>query len=199
MAIRNYAITEERYTSKQFFDLVALFDPNYQYELWDGAIIKMPPASMLPSTITARITGLLIFYLMENDIGFLTSAEGAYILSKNHTFAPDVGYISYERQPENIERGFVPQAPDLAVEVVSPSDNTKDVQQKAEIYLAHGTRLVWIIYPVAQKVEIYHINSDGKIQIEEKVITDSLSGKDVLPDLTIAINDIFAMKKSSSD
>lgn len=195
MVVRDYATTE-RYTSKQFSDLVGLFDPNYQYELWDGAIVKMPPASMLPSTVTARITGLLTIYLMKNDIGFLTSAEGAYILSKDHTFAPDVGYISYQRQPENIARGFVPQAPDLAVEVMSPTDNPKSTQNKAQIYLEHGTALVWIIYPVAKKVEVCCFDKGKTMKIEEKTIDDRLSGENILPDLKIAISDILLIKKS---
>ena len=68
---------------------------------------------------------------------------------------------------------------------------------KAQIYLEHGTRLVWIVYPVAKKVEVCRLDIDKTMKIEVKATDENLSGENVLPKFAIEIKDIFAVRNSS--
>jgi Uma2 family endonuclease len=187
--------TEMRYSSQQFFDLKRLFDKTCQYELHSGTIVKMAPSSMMPSVIAARILGYLARHLADHDSGFLTGADGAYVLSDDTTFAPDVGYIAYASQPELLERGFVPNAPDLAVEVLSPTDNPDELRQKANTYLQHGTRLVWLVFPAAQQIDIYQPDTDP----QTLTLDDTLSGVPLLPEFEVRLREIFITRQTDTD
>ncbi|MDQ7025460.1 MAG: Uma2 family endonuclease [Anaerolineae bacterium] len=188
--------SEKHYTKDQFFDLSRFFDMTYQYELREGLIYKMPPPSMLPSMIAARIIVYIGNYLLEHDIGHLTGADGAYELNNDNTLEPDVGFISYENQALAKETGFVPKAPDLAVEVISPYDSKSQTQDKAEVYLSAGTKLVWIVYPKSETVDVCRLTENKTMKITEMTKDDMLSGEDVLPDFTLAIKNVFAVKKT---
>lgn len=81
--------TEQRYTTKQFHDLVQMFDPQYQYELRGGVIQRMTLSNMLLAKVGSRIGFYITAYLLENDLGHLIDASGGYDLSAEDTFAPD--------------------------------------------------------------------------------------------------------------
>lgn len=190
--------TEHRYTTKQFYELVQMFDQHYQYELHGGVIHRMPPANMVPAKIGSRIGFYITTYLIENNLVHLTDASGGYDLSDEDTFTLDVGFLSYERLPEDVEKGFIPHAPDLAIEVVSPSDTKKEVRDKTRKYLTLGTKLVWIVYPKTETVEVCRINEQD-VQFETLSTSHALSGENILPDFTLPIDKIFAAKKSKTD
>lgn len=189
--------SEQHYTTQQFRDLLRLFDPAYQYELRGGVIYKMAPSNMVPSKIGVRIGFYLTAYLLENDLGHLTDAAGGYDLSNEDTFAPDVGFISYKQLPQDVEGGFIPMAPDFAVEVVSPSDKHDAVRDKARKYLELGSRLVWIVYQKAERVEVFQLGSDDTVTLTKKVVDETLSGDPVLPNFKLPVRKIFAVKKPS--
>lgn len=151
---------------------------------------------MQTSVIGMRVGSRIGPYLLSNDIGHLKGADGAYILSEYHVFVPSVGFISYEKLPHTVD-GFVPKAPDLAIEVLSPYDSISQTQHKAEIYLSAGTKLVWIVYPKTETVDVCRLSKNNELQITEMTSDETLSGEDVLPDFTLAIKDIFAVKKSN--
>lgn len=182
-------------TATEFYAQSHQMDELHRYELSEGKIQKSPLGSMQISIIGARIGSLIGMYLLSQDIGHLTGADGAYILSEYDVFVPSVGYISYNRLSHSVD-GFVPKAPDLAVEVISPYDSKSKTQHKAVIYLSAGTKLVWIIYPKSETVDVCRLTENDKLQITEMAIDDTLSGEDILPDFTIAIKDIFAVKKT---
>jgi Uma2 family endonuclease len=77
--------------------------------------------------------------------------------------------------------------PDLAVEVKSPSDSVRQLREKAEYYLQHGTRLVWLIFPAQRIIEVYTLD-----EVEILIEGDSLTGGDVLPGFSMPVADVFA-------
>ncbi len=103
-----------------------------------------------------------------------------------NSLLPDISYSTVRRTM--ITQGSVPTMPDLAVEVQSPSDSIKAMREKAAYYLAHGAKLVWLIYPRKQLVEVYYAN--GEIDIFHA--GEMLSGEDVLPGFTLPVAEIFA-------
>lgn len=158
---------------------------NKTLELIEGEIVEKM-ASFTPSRIAMRIGRLIGNHAEEHDLGYVTGEAGGYILSDENTFNPDVGYISKKRLPEEPDREMN-GPPDLAVEVKSPSDSKRALRRKAEIYLRYGTKMVWLVFPDEQAVEVYVANDD----VKTVGIDGVLGGGDVLPGFTLAVSKIF--------
>jgi len=147
-------------------------------------------SSPLASATAARIGGFLGIYLLQNDIGHLTGADGGYIVS-GERYIPDVAFISYAKQPElSYADGYNPNPPDLAVEVLSPSNDDEKMRIKIQNYLAAGT-LVWVVNLEKQQIEVYRRGQPVQIVGVDRV----LDGGDVLPDFKLAVKDIFATRQ----
>lgn len=82
-------------------------------------------------------------------------------------------------------------APDLAVEVVSPSNRKREMLDKVESYLASGTKLVWLVYPTIKVGDVYRLNDDGSINIRKITVDGTLDGEDVLPGFSLRVSAIF--------
>lgn len=155
------------------------------FELINGEIVEKMP-SYEPSHIAGWILTFINMYLLQNEIGYTTTADGGYILDDDNTLIPDVGYISKARMPEIPDRE-VPTYPDLAIEVMSPTDRKRGLRLKAEKYLSYGTKMVWLVFPDEQQVEVYTPDEDV-IMIG---VDGTLDGRDVLPGFKLAVKDIF--------
>ena len=101
---------------------------------------------------------------------------------------PDVSFISAARMTERALSSYVPLMPDLAVEVVSPSQSLAQVRRKAQTYLRHGAALVWLVDPVARTVEVWRRDSERREVIEPD---GELSGADVLPGFRLPLRQVF--------
>ena len=102
--------------------------------------------------------------------------------------APDVGFISRDRVPGGrLPESFISGAPDLAVEVLSPSETSVDIQQKVRDYFDAGSRLVWLITPQAQTVTVYRADGSARLLRDQ----DALDGEDVLPGFSIPLSGVF--------
>ena len=99
---------------------------------------------------------------------------------------PDIAFVSTERLPENRWKGS-PIPPDLAIEIVSPTDKHYDVTEKALAYLKAGTRLVWVIEPVAKTVMVYRSETDFTVLTRE----DTLTGEDVVEGFACPVEQLF--------
>lgn len=146
--------------------------------------------SFVPSQIAMKIGHLILTYLDTNDIGYVTGSDGGNILSPNTKLIPDVGFISNSRLTE-IPTREVPMLPDLAVEVVSPTDSIRDIQRKALKYLSYGTKMVWVVYPEDQTVDVYRPANDGQAVIKTLDKNDTLSGADILPNFAVNVGQLF--------
>ena len=137
------------------------------------------------SAVAAQISGFLFMYLREHPIGYLTGADGGYRVGEDR-YIPDVAYISKQRQPQPSQEAYNPQPPDLAVEVLSPSDDLHVLRRKVTNYLAAGVT-VWLVLPEERAVEVY-VPGQSVQQLGEK---DTLRGGELLPDFTLPVKDIF--------
>jgi Uma2 family endonuclease len=107
--------------------------------------------------------------------------------------APEVAFVARKRIPaEGVPEGFWLFAPDLAVEVISPSDRFDDVLAKVQDYLHAGTRLVWVLHPRTTAAMVYRAN--GAVQLLQG--HDELSGEDVLPGFRCRVQELFAQVAS---
>ena len=155
------------------------------YEYVKGKLIPMTPPTMEHGEISMSLSLLLGVYIRENQLGRLYPADTDFKLGER-LVKPDVAFVSSERLPENRRQGS-PVPPDLAVEVVSPTDIQYRVIETAFTYLDAGTRLVWVIEPVAKTVTVYRSQTD----IKTLTCEDTLTGEDVVEGFSCQVAQLF--------
>lgn len=178
-------VQTRRYTIEEFEQIVMSpenFDNRLEYI--EGEIVEVV-SSPYPSAVTSRINYWITHYVMQHQNGHITSSDGGYNVG-GERYIPDVGYISKVRQPQLPSRGYIPIAPDLAVEVLSPTDRMEHTRIKLGNYLAAGT-VVWILDPEAKTVEVYTPSQKTSVF----GLKDTLVGGDVLPGFQVPVKDIF--------
>ena len=157
---------------------------NKRLEYIGGDVIEVVSNSYASLT-AARILARLLFYVDEHRLGYVTGADGGYIVS-NKRYTPAVGFISKQKQPDPPRVTWIPYPPDLAVEVLSPSDGPADTRIKVVNYLQAGVT-VWLVAPDHKQVEIF---TPGQA-VRQVGVEDTLDGGDVLPGFQLAVKDIF--------
>ena len=156
-----------------------------RYEYVKGQLIPMAPPTMEHGEISMSLSLLLGVHIQKNELGRLYPADTDFKLG-DRLVKPDIAFVSTARLPEN-KRQASPVAPDLAVEVVSPTDIQYRIVEKALAYLNAGTRLVWIIEPVGKTVTVYRSKTD----IKTFTIDDTLSGEDVVEGFSCQVAQLF--------
>ena len=155
------------------------------YEYVKGKLVSMAPPSMEHGEISINVIRHLDSHVHKHQLGRLYTAETTFQL-EDRFVKPDVAFVSTARLPENRRKGS-PIPPDLAIEIVSPTDKQYDVTEKALAYLKAGTRLVWVIEPVAKTVMVYRSETDFTLLTCE----DTLTGEDVVEGFTCLIVQLF--------
>jgi Uma2 family endonuclease len=171
-------------------DLLAMPEDGNRYELIRGELVSTPMSSYESSDIAAGIVTALRTFAHANRLGRVAGADGAFILVRDpYTVRiPDVSFVRIDRLPRREERRqFLQLAPDLAVEVISPSDSANDVQEKVREYLDHGVQLIWVVHPVQRTVTVYTADRNARVLYED----ETLDGGDILPGFTLTVADIF--------
>ena len=171
-------------------ELFARPDDGRRCELVEGELIPMTPAGARHGAIAFRIARLLDEFVEAHDLGVGGAAEPGFILRREPDVvrAPDVAFVARTRIPATgIPTSYWPFAPDLAVEVVSPSDRLSDVHTKLADYFSAGTRLVWVVEPETRVVYAYRSLHDVQVIGED----DELDGGDVLPGFRCALSRLF--------
>ena len=115
-------------------DLFALPDDDWRRELVDGEIVRMPPTGAAHGVVTARIGSLLHEHVSTRHLGVCCGAETGFVLQRDPDVvrAPDAAFVAAHRIPDTgVPDSYWPFAPDLAVEVVSPSDRLADVRPRS--------------------------------------------------------------------
>lgn len=155
------------------------------YEYAKGELVSMPPPTMEHGGISSNIVTLLNNYARQHQLGRIYTAETTFQVGESGR-KPDVAYLSKERIPDN-ERQASPNPPDLAIEIVSPTDKVYDVTEKALEYLNAGTQMVWVIEPIAKTITVYRSSTDIKTLTQN----DTLTGEEVVEGFQCAVAEIF--------
>ena len=177
-------------------ELLLLSMPDKRTELVRGRLVVREPAGFRHGDIAARVLVAISSYL-ATDRGSRTSgaargrvvaAETGFTLQRNPDTvrAPDVAYVCAERLPSGALVGFADFAPDLAVEVLSPSDRPGEVLSKVADWLTAGTLLVWTIDPERRRAREYR--ADGSDVVLSAA--DYLDGEDVLPGFRVSVSEL---------
>lgn len=165
-------------------------EPGYRSELVRGRVVREPRPAPLHGLLQARIAHRLVAYEEARGGRGAVLAESGFLLAADPPTlrGPDFAYVAAERIPAGgYDQSVWRFAPDLAVEVISPSNRWTEIQEKVSDYLAAGTRLVWVVDAIARTVTVYRQGGEARRLAEG----DELSGADVLPGLRIPLAELF--------
>lgn len=171
-------------------DLLAMPDDGYRYELVRGELIKMAPSGHVHGREGNRVNVSLSMHVYENGLGETYLAETGFMLETNPdlVLAPDVSFVRRERvEVVGDADGYFPGAPNLAIEVIYPTNRCTNAAMKVSEWLAAGTRMVIVVNPRNRTVQVH--TSDGVTELTE---ADTLGGGDVVPGWTMPVADIFS-------
>ncbi|MGI8477144.1 MAG: Uma2 family endonuclease [Thermomicrobiales bacterium] len=169
-------------------EFMAIDEPG-RFDLIDGEVV-VSPSSFKNSKLAFRLGSRVAAFVDPRSLGAVTGADGGYQLwvGRGTVLCPDVGFVGAARVAVQDQGGFFPGPPDLAVEVISPSETGPMVARKVRLYLEAGCRIVWCVYP-DQRTVVVHASGVPPRTLREG---DTLDGGVVLPGLTISVAEIFA-------
>ena len=162
-------------------------------ELIHGKIIEILPGGLAHGHLVGEIASHFIRFDPQHKRGIATVCSGYYSPEDRYTvLSPDAAFKVTEREALPPLDCWVPQMPDIAVEVDSPYESLARLRDKAPLYLRLGAQLVWIVMPETKSVEVWRLGLDGELESEALEEGDALSGEDVLPGFELPLATLFA-------
>ena len=157
-------------------------------ELIYGELIMMSPAGFTHGEIAARFAMFLGNFVEAHNLGVVLAAETGFLIEPPDLVrAPDASFVSKARLPATEWRKYFPGVPDLAVEVTSPDDHKREIAEKVNMWLAHGTISCWVADPASMTVTIYRTGQEPIRLTLQSEITD----EPVLPGFSLPISKVF--------
>ncbi len=171
-------------TAQQLFEM-----PEHErFELVQGELVPMSPPGFDHGCIVLDIAAALREFVQSRKLGLVAVEAGFCVSHDPDTVrSPDVAFVRAERIPSGGVRAFFQGAPDLAVEVISPSDRASEVISKAQDWLQAGCIAVWVIDPETKTVTVYS-NRPQTLFLSEK---DTLVCEELLPGFRLPIAQVF--------
>jgi Uma2 family endonuclease len=186
--------TQERvYTIDDVWRLEqAPLQPTRKYYLIDGELRSKMSPSQLHGEIASEIARRLGNYVIERGLGRVTVEVGYHPPGDRKTvLLPDVAFEGLPRAAQPSRSTYVPYMPDLAVEIVSPSQSLAESRRKAKAYLRHGTALVWLVNPADKSAEVWTATTAGAPQNETIDLDGAFRGGSVLPGFSLPLERVF--------
>ena len=172
-------------------DLLRLYSKGVKGELIRGVLHETMAAGLRHGEIVAALIIAIGVHIRPGRLGRIFGSDSGVLLERDPDTVrePDVAYISAERLPLDIEiSGYCPVAPDLVVEIKSPSDSEQAVDEKATMWLSFGVRMALVINPEARTIRVRQPNLPTVILS----IDDTLDGGEVLPGFSCPVREILS-------
>jgi Uma2 family endonuclease len=143
-------------------------------ELLRGEVVAMSPSGSLHAIVTAALSGILFDYVTRKKLGWVFGAEAGFHIRRDPDTvrAPDVAFVTADRMPAAVPKGFFPGPPDVAVEVLSPNDRASDVLAKVSDWLESGCRKVWVVDPELRSIAVYSPTAEMRVVHVADVLAD---------------------------
>ena len=175
------------------FDRLPLED-GWTFELHEGRLIRMPGPGDDHATISVNFYETLHTFLRGHHLGRLKGTS-CYVLqlpdNTEDLLCPDLSYLTPAHEKIMPKRGsYRAGAPDLVIEIASPNDYRPQMHNKAQIYLQAGVRLLWIVWPNAQIIDVWRPSSLDAPVVTLSIV-DMLDGLDVIPGFACLVQAIF--------
>ena len=177
-------------TADEFYDFCCQNDG--RYELVDGEVVELAPAQRRHGRTASNITTAFNIYCRRTGTGWSEVDVGYTVRSGPDTVrGPDVSLVLGGTTEDEEQRAFISGSPDIAVEVVSPSNTAAEMERKVSEYLAAGSRRVWVVYQATRRnprrVVVHRPDGTANTYTGDDVITD----EELLPGFSLPLADIF--------
>ena len=172
-------------------ELLRLSSQGVRGELIRGVLSETMPTGMKHGAIVVNLVTELLNFVKPRRLGILTASDSGVWLERDPDTVrePDIAFFSAETSPlDEWVHGYAEVVPDLVVEVGSPGDSHRELNDKALMWLSFGTRLVWVVHPDTRTVDAHRANRPVVTLSEAQ----TLDGLDVLPGFTCPVVEIFA-------
>lgn len=167
---------------------MALPKDGRKYELVSGDLAMSPAGGFEHGAIIARLSARLTLHVYQEKLGMTFDGQTGFWMGSGNLRSPDASFLGKARLKGSRPKGFLTGAPDLAVEVLSPSDDPKEVAAKIAEYLENGARLVWLVSPDERTVTVHQNAVSARILHAG----DVLDGGAVVPGFSLPVLDLFA-------
>jgi len=167
-------------------DLMSLPDVGGKYELIEGEVL-VTPAGYSHGDLIANLISRLRPIVIKTSLGRIFPPDVGFWMKRGNLRVPDVSFVTTERLADMIREGegFLHGAPDLAIEVLSPSNTVPAMKKKVAEYFENGCRLVWLVNPQDESVTV--LRPDGS----ETVTTNTLTAEDLIPGFSLEVAELF--------
>jgi Uma2 family endonuclease len=158
-------------------------------ELVRGELVRMPPNGFEHGVIAGQILNHLSSHVGEKGLGLVLAAGTGFQIARDPDTvrAPDVAFVRADRVPAVRTRGFFEGAPDLAVEVVSPTDRAGELLAKVRDWLAAGCHVVWVVDPTPRTISVYRISGETTVL----TAADELTDDEILGGFRLPVAEVF--------
>jgi len=171
-------------------EYMAMPDDDKRYELHEGVLIEQPSAAVIHALIVSLLVMMVGNDIRGQKLGRVFGDNLDYLLGEGIILKPDVSFVAASRVEGGLPNYFH-FAPDLAVEVLSPSNSASEISYKVITYLRYGSRLIWIIDPAQKIVTVHEPGTEGTILSRVLTRDDTLTGGEILPDFRLLVREIF--------
>ena len=164
-------------------------DDGKRYELIRGELVELPQPKPVHGFVSMRVARPLDDFVMAHGLGIVIAPAGFVIeIGPDTVRAPDVAFISWDRLPDGeLPDGYLRTAPNIVVEVLSPSDRPGAVNAKIRLWLDTGAEMVWALHPPTKTVRVCRPNTEDVTLNED----DILNAEPVLPGFSVPVADLF--------
>ena len=177
----------KRYTEKDY----QLLEEGAPFQLINGDLVMSPSLTLKHQTVNGKIFTFISQHLEKNSLGGLCLFYPIdVVLDEKNTFQPDLIYISNERKIE-LHYDRIIGAPDLIIEILSPSTAYYDLKQKKDFYERYGVQEYMIVDPVRHDAEVYSL-IDEKFELQQKELQNGTIHLTTLPGLQIDLQKLFS-------
>ena len=158
-------------------------------ELIDGRIVRMNPIGRSHAYVAANLSMMLNQFVRQHKLGQVLVGEIGIFIQRgpDRIRAADIAFVSTERLAQTTESGYLKTAPELVVEIISPSDRWQDVRAKLEDYFTIGVHRVWIVEPDSRAVLVYRSSTEMRKLSE----SDTVIGEGALDGFSLLVAELF--------
>ena len=171
-------------------DVAAMPETAGRFELVRGELRPMMVPLYDHGFVVIEFGSRLLRFVRERDLGDVVTEVGfVFERDPDTLYLPDIAFVRADRRPSpDARRHHLEMAPDLAIEVLSPSNTANEIAEKVETYLRAGVRLVWLVNPTRQTVTVHTPDHVARTLFA----ADTLDGGDVLPGFSVRVGELFA-------
>ncbi|HYC57607.1 MAG TPA: Uma2 family endonuclease [Candidatus Binatia bacterium] len=188
--------SEERFTQDEFVRWLEQRPASdiHHYELLDGHIVMTPPAGHPHGTVEGQIIYLLQRHVRAGNLGIVNGSSTGYALPLGQTLEPDVSFVSsatLAAGPAPEVGKFLRIVPDLVVEILSESTESRDLGEKRSIYERNGVAEYWLVAPQERQVTVLY--RDGGTFSTSRTFREGAIASHVLPELSLTVEAVFEL------